>query len=85
MTPIQMLAVSTLIFTIAGCGDSSYSSAEETSAEDRCNDQAWAECAHIAREECGLSRTASDRELRACRPYAQCDDAAFDACMDEHE
>ena len=80
MTLIQLLVVSILVFTVVGCSDSSYSN-----PQDKCNDQAWDECADIARGKCNLSSTSTVKELRACRPYAQCDDAAFDACMDEHE
>jgi len=64
---------------LAGCGDSTYSD-----PTDLCNDQAWDECADVARRECGLTATASEQDLQACRPFARCDDAAFDACMDEH-
>jgi len=65
---------------LAGCGD--MSSSDPT---DMCNDQAWNECADIARRECGLSGSASQRDLQECKPFVRCDDAAFDACMDEHE
>jgi hypothetical protein len=68
------------IVLMVGCGESSYSD-----PTDLCNDQAWDECAGVAWRECRLTGTSSDNALRACRPFAQCEDAAFDACMDEHD
>jgi len=80
MVANQLLTVSIFMLTIVGCGGSSSSN-----PEDVCSDQAWDECADIARRECNLSSTASESALQACRPYVQCEDAAFDACMDEYE
>ncbi len=79
MTFNHALVTSALLMTIAACDNSSYSG-----PQDLCNDQAWDQCADIARRQCNLSSTSSDRALRACRPYAACEDAAFDSCMDEH-
>ena len=76
----KFLVISFILLMISACGNSSSSD-----FTDLCNDQAWDECAHIARDQCGLSSTSSDRELQSCRPYAECEAASFDACMDEHD
>ena len=74
----NMLMIMVLqIVMVVGCGQSS--SSDPT---DLCNVQAWDQCANVARRECGLSATASERALQSCRPFVLCDDAAFDACMD---
>ncbi len=80
MKPNKFLVCSFIALMISACGDSSNSD-----FTDVCNDQAWDECADIARNQCGLSGTSSDRELQSCRRYAECETASFGACMDEHD
>lgn len=56
-----------------------------TSPEDICDDRAYDECVYVAGSRCGLSSNARESELRACRPFVECEDAAYSDCMDEHE
>jgi hypothetical protein len=57
--------------------------AYESPPEDVCNDRAYDECAHIAQQRCQLSGYASEKQLLRCKPFVQCEDAAFDDCMAE--
>ena len=76
----QVLIVSMSLLLTSGCSDSSYSN-----SQDLCNDRASNVCANVARTQCGLTSTSSDSALAACRPFAECEDAAFDACMAEND
>ena len=76
MKLLQILLLSMSLLLASSCGDSS-------NRQDLCNDEAWDACAGVARSQCGLTSTASDRELETCKPFVQCEDAAYDSCMSD--
>lgn len=48
-----------------------------------CLDRAAEQCAPVARDECGLSSSASDARLDQCRAYAACKNTAILSCMSQ--